>query len=214
MNTDLTEYYRLRAREYEAIYRKTERREDLNALAILLQHTFTGLDVFETACGTGYWTEKISETARTVTASDINGEVLAVARSKSYGCPVFFQQEDLFSPVSGVDTRFDALFGGFIWSHISTILLIKALENLSKRVRPGGRLLFIDNRFVDGSSTPIHSRDADGNTYQLRTLSDDSQHLVLKNFPSPDEIHRVLSGIGKVKIQELTYFWMAECTLI
>lgn len=213
MNTDLVEYYRLRAHEYEAIYRKPERSGDLNALEILLQRAFAGLEVFETACGTGYWTEKIAKTARLVTATDINNDVLAVAKSKVYACPVIFEREDLFvSPPSSV-SRFDALFGGFIWSHIPVTLLIKALENLSKKVRPGGRLVFVDNRFVDGSSTSVHSRDADGNTYQLRKLADGSQHLVLKNFPDPDDLQRILSGLGSVEVQELTYFWVAACTL-
>jgi len=42
----------------------------------------------------------------------------------------------------------------------------------------------MDNRYVDGSSTPISERDADGNTYQRRRLADGSDNRVLKNFPT------------------------------
>ena len=42
-------------------------------------------------------------------------------------------------------------------------------------------------RFVQTSSTPLSRRDAEGNTYQQRTLDDGSVHEVLKNFPTRDE---------------------------
>jgi hypothetical protein len=44
-----------------------------------------------------------------------------------------------------------------------------------------------DNAFVAASSTPLSRRDADGNTYQQRTLDDGSMHEVLKNFPTRAE---------------------------
>ena len=214
MNTDLVEYYRLRALEYEAIYQKPERRDDLHALESRLKTAFAGLDVLEIACGTGYWTQRIAETARSIAASDVNEDVLAVARAKSYGCPVAFGREDIYRPAADMPPACDGLFGGFIWSHIPREQLKKVLENLAKRVKPGGRFVFADNRFVAGSNTPVHSKDASGNTWQLRALSDGSEHLVLKNFPSADEIRSALSGFGRVEVRELTYFWMAECRLI
>lgn len=213
MNTDLVEYYRLRASEYEAVYQKPERRDDLQALESRLKAAFAGLDALEIACGTGYWTQRIAETARSIAASDVNEEVLAVAKAKSYGCPVTFSREDLYRPAANMPPAFDGLFGGFIWSHIPRGQLKETLENLAKRIRPGGTLVFADNRFVAGSSTPVHSKDASGNTWQLRALGDGSAHLVLKNFPSADEIRDILSGLGSVEVRELTYFWMAECRL-
>ena len=44
---------------------------------------FAGAKVFEVACGTGYWTEVLARSAASVFATDINDEVLAVARSMS-----------------------------------------------------------------------------------------------------------------------------------
>ncbi len=214
MNTDPVEYYRQRALEYEAIYQKPERQGDLYAAEISLQERFAGLDVLEIACGTGYWTEKIAQTARSICAGDINEAVLTIARTKACPCPVNFRQEDFYQlPPHGEGPGFDALFGGFIWSHIPRQKLSDVLGDLQKRIVPGGRLVFIDNRFVESSSTPIHSRDDAGNTYQQRRLGDGTEHMVLKNFPSPDEIRRLLSPFGTTEMLELTYFWLADCRL-
>lgn len=212
MNTDLINYYRRRAQEYESIYYKPEREDDLHTLAGALQRALLGREVWEIACGTGYWTQKIAETARSITAGDTSEEVLEIARHKSYACPVVFRQEDFYRP-SEKPAGCNALFGGFIWSHIPRAGLKEALGRLSEVLLPGSRIVFIDNRYVEGSSTPVYSKDEQGNTFQQRKLADGSQHLVLKNFPSADEIAAVLSEFGTVQIRELTYFWMAECDL-
>src|SRR5687767_170384 len=85
MNTEtssLVSYYAGRAKEYERIYHKPERQDDLRQLRGLIERIFAGAAVFEVACGTGYWTEIVSRTAASVVAADINEEVLAVARAK------------------------------------------------------------------------------------------------------------------------------------
>ena len=82
MNTNLISYYKQRAAEYEAIYAKPERKEDLDKAAEILKAIFTDKHVLEIACGTGYWTKHISETAESVLATDINPEVLEIARLK------------------------------------------------------------------------------------------------------------------------------------
>ena len=73
---------------------------------------------------------------------------------------------------------------------------------------PGARVVMIDNRYVEGSSTPIAETDAAGNTYQRRRLDDGSTHRVLKNFPSPHELRTAVDGHGvDVEVVEWTYFW-------
>src|SRR3954468_6957863 len=71
---NLPEYYARRAKEYERIYHKPERQEDLAKLKELLPRTFARERVLEIACGTGYWTEVLAGTASSVTATDINEE--------------------------------------------------------------------------------------------------------------------------------------------
>ena len=97
LNTDLAAYYAERAAEYEEIYLKPGRQNDLSILKQFIGEKFRNKNVMEVACGTGYWTQVIAETARSVLATDYNSEVLAVGGSKSYRCPnVKFQIADAY----------------------------------------------------------------------------------------------------------------------
>src|SRR5258707_744442 len=80
--TSMVEYYARRGRQYERVYHKPERQEDLRTLRHAVAPFLKGKHVLELACGTGYWTELISESALSVTGVDINEEVLAAARAK------------------------------------------------------------------------------------------------------------------------------------
>jgi 2-polyprenyl-3-methyl-5-hydroxy-6-metoxy-1,4-benzoquinol methylase len=183
LNDDLTTYYAQRAAEYEAIYAKPERQADLKAAAGMLQDIFRGKTVLEIACGTGYWTQKIAETAANILATDINESVLEIARFEKHIHLIMcdFSQADLYDiqskPLS------ESLFGGFIWSHIKLEELPHFLKATHALVQPGGLIVFMDNRYVEGSSTPISEHDLQGNTYQQRVLKDGTAYSVLKNFP-------------------------------
>src|ERR1700733_9819724 len=117
MNTDLVAYYKHRANEYESIYLKPERQDDLKSATTVLQNTFTNKSIFEISCGTGYWTAKIASTANAIFATDVNESVLEIARHKNHEkANVTFGMADFYSyePTK----RYEGLFGGFIWSHI------------------------------------------------------------------------------------------------
>ena len=74
-------------------------------------------------------------------------------------------------------------------------------------------MVFLDNRFVPGSSTPIAESDAEGNTYQVRTLADGSTHRVLKNFPDRDALMAIVAPLAAViEYREWQYFWALEYT--
>ena len=66
--TELAEYYRERAAEYDAVYAKPERQEDLARLHGLLPPLVAGQRVLEIAAGTGYWTRVLSGSATAITA--------------------------------------------------------------------------------------------------------------------------------------------------
>jgi demethylmenaquinone methyltransferase/2-methoxy-6-polyprenyl-1,4-benzoquinol methylase len=78
----LEAYYAKRAREYERIYDKAERQDELAWLRGRLPALFEGRRVLEIACGTGYWTQFIARNAVHVNACDINESVLEIAREK------------------------------------------------------------------------------------------------------------------------------------
>ncbi|MFZ5807532.1 MAG: hypothetical protein ACOY3I_10050 [Verrucomicrobiota bacterium] len=69
----------------------------------------------------------------------------------------------------------------------------------------------MDNQFIEGSSTPISRTDADGNTYQNRTLQNGEQHEILKNFPTEQELVQTFREQGKdIHYHDFIYFWSAD----
>jgi ubiquinone/menaquinone biosynthesis C-methylase UbiE len=209
----LADYYAQRAPEYESIYQKPERQVDLAKLRALVARSFTGRRVLEIACGTGWWTEVIAATAKTIVATDISDTVLGIARRKPIDSrTVRFERCDAFE-LNTIEGPFDAAFAAFWWSHLKREELTLFLHQLSRRLEPGSLVMFLDNVFVQGSSTPIARRDADGNSYQRRRLADGSTVEVLKNFPSQDEVERTLKTVGdNVSVQALEYYWHAQMT--
>jgi demethylmenaquinone methyltransferase/2-methoxy-6-polyprenyl-1,4-benzoquinol methylase len=205
----LADYYAKRAAEYERIYARPERQRDLAALKERTRGMLSGRRVLELACGTGYWTEVFAPVAREVIALDVNEEVLQIARAKSYPPGrVEFLRADCYAP-PGLARRHDALFAGFWWSHVPLQRLDGFLAASVAAVAPRALIAFLDNRYVEGSSTPVARRDAEGNAYQLRTLEDGSRHEVLKNFPSASELIRrtVKHGSG-AKVENFEHYWL------
>lgn len=212
MTNDLAGYYAARAAEYEQVYDKPERQQDLARLRRIVTEYFRGCDVLEVACGTAYWTTAIATTATSVTATDIGSEVLDVARAKrwSQGAAINFAVADAFD-LAAVPGRFDAGFAAFWWSHVEQARLSAFLEGFHKRLGVNARVMVLDNSYVDGSSTPISRIDADGNTYQQRMLSNGVGHEILKNFPTAEKVRECLANhrTAAVEIIELQYFWYA-----
>lgn len=213
VSTDLASYYRLRAAEYEGIYHKPERQDDLARLRRRLAVRLQGLRVLELACGTGYWTAVIAATVTTLLATDINPEVLAIARRKPLPAGrVRLQQLDA-DTLAGLEGEFDAVLAAFWWSHVPHQRLADWLERLRRRL-PGTRLVILDNRFATGSSTPISRVDEAGNSYQRRQLADGRSFEVLKNFPDESALRGWLQPVSdSFAYQALTYYWLAEARL-
>lgn len=183
----MLDYYKRRAATYERIYHKPERQADLRAMEASLPPLFAGRSVLEIAAGTGWWTPHGARDARRWLATDLNPETLDIARSKPLPACVELRSADALTLAELGDESFDAAFAGCWWSHLRLQELPGWLATLHARLQPGARVVFLDNRFVPASSTPISRRDDDGNSYQQRTLDDGSVHEVVKNFPTPDQ---------------------------
>jgi demethylmenaquinone methyltransferase/2-methoxy-6-polyprenyl-1,4-benzoquinol methylase len=209
IKTSMVDYYADRAQEYERIYQKPERQIDLRYLRGFVEREFPGTDVFEVACGTGYWTEILARSAASVFATDINEEVLAVARSKPIDRQrATFHRQDAYA-LPSLPQRFTGGFSGFWWSHIPRAKLQSFLRGLHSLLAPGARVTFIDNVYVEGSSTPISRSSEHGDTYQLRRLDDGSTHEVLKNFPTESELVSAVDGFAaNVRVEFLQYYWI------
>jgi demethylmenaquinone methyltransferase/2-methoxy-6-polyprenyl-1,4-benzoquinol methylase len=209
----LKQYYAARAPEYDRVYAKPERQQDLRAIERWLPGVLRDRDVLEVACGTGYWTQFLAPAARRLLAIDASAEVLRIARSRVESAPVRFVLGDAYRlPLHS--RRFDGAFAGFWFSHVPIARVGEFLHGLHRALVPSARVVLLDNRFVESSSTAISGRDAQGNTYQLRQLEDGSVHRVLKNFPTTQELQRAVQGVAKeVRHHEWQHFWALEYSL-
>ncbi len=208
-------YYAKRAAIYERVYFKPERQADLRLMEAGLVDRFAGRRVLEIACGTGWWTPHGAARAAHWRATDLNPETIAVARHRTtMPASVQFQTVDAYTLAELGDERFDAAFTGCWWSHVPLAQLQPWLALLHARLLPGASVVMLDNRYVEGSSTPISRRDVQGNSYQQRQLDDGSQHEVLKNFPSRDQ---AIAGLGPQARDavwtELGHYWLLQYRL-
>lgn len=209
MGQSLKTYYQKRANEYELVYEKPERQADLIQLHEYLKTTFANQTVREIACGTGYWTKTIAQTCKFIHATDINTEVLEIAKTKNYeNKNVQFEQKDLWDIEGAVDNM-NSLFGGFIWSHILKEELPKFLSMVKSLITDKGQIIFIDNKYVKESSTPISRTDSHENTYQIRRLQNGEEYEVLKNFSTKAEVAELIKDFDlAMEWIDLDYFWI------
>jgi demethylmenaquinone methyltransferase/2-methoxy-6-polyprenyl-1,4-benzoquinol methylase len=208
VDENLKDYYARRAHEYERVYDKPERQVDLASLRECIPWLLDGRDVLEIACGTGFWTQFVATRAASVLATDVNEEVLELARRKSYPRDnVVFELLDIYSQ-QDLPRRFDAGLAAFWWSHVPRQGLGQFVDHFHRRLQADAVVVFLDNRFVQGSSTPLSPGDEHGNTYQTRTLDDGTRYQVLKNIPSESELVSVLGNNARaLEYVELDYFW-------
>lgn len=210
---ELQAYYAARAAEYDRIYLKPERQADLRAIERWLPPKFGGARVIEIACGTGYWTQFIAPVAAQLLALDAAAETLAIAKTRVPAGKVDFALGDAHALPPHIGP-FDAAFAGFWFSHVPKARRSEFLLGLAACLEPGARVVLLDNRYVEGSSTPLSAQDAEGNSYQTRRLDDGSTHEVLKNFPSEAELQELVAGLGeRAAFTAWEYYWAFEYAL-
>jgi demethylmenaquinone methyltransferase/2-methoxy-6-polyprenyl-1,4-benzoquinol methylase len=210
----LEAYYAKRAREYELVYEKPERQHELAWLRDRIPRLFKGRTVLEVACGTGYWTQYIAPAAHRVYAGDINEAVLEIAREKAIAPgKVTFMKADAVT-LEGAPAGCNAAFAGFWWSHVKKSRVRQFVANLATRLEPGSVVGILDNSWAPGSSTPISRTDAEGNTYQVRTLASGEPFEVLKNFPTAGELAEAVRPVAReAHLESLNYYWLLVFTL-
>ena len=210
----LTDYYKRRAKEYEKMYfrnglvRKTEQAK----IAQKIKDVFVNKDVLEIACGTGYWTQFISETAKSITATDYVKEVMYIAKTKKYKCPIKFMQEDAYNLSFGIN-NFNGGIGNLWISHISKGKLSKFLKEFHRVLKKDAVVFFADNIYVPGVGGKLVNKPNDENTYKIRSLSDGSLTEVLKNYFTQEELEKLFSPYAKDNSMKIFYgkcFWYVK----
>lgn len=212
MNTDIAAYYAKRALVYEEVYRYPERQQDLQNLQRRVQELVAGHAVLELACGTGFWTERMAVTAKSILATDINPTMICLAQAKNLPAQIVFALQDLNTlPAT---QHFTACFLGFWWSHVKRQDQVAFIAQLREKLGKEILLVMIDNSYVEENSTPIARTDKYGNTYQFRCLSDGERYEILKNFPTDSNLRKKLSPLTReLRVVRLEYYWLLSCYL-
>lgn len=214
LNENMLDYYAQRAHEYENVVRQQNREKEVELIISHLKTAYNLRTVLEIACGTGFWTEYYSPAANSVLATDINQEVLEIAKAKKYSAQnVEFKIADIYS-LAEIPNNFECGFASLIISHVPMQNFKNFLETFHTKIKAGGKIILIDNLYVEGVNAPIKKVDEYGNTWQIRTLSDDSKHWVMKNFFTHEILYSYLKdSVSSYLFNKYKYYWMAEYTL-
>ncbi len=209
-NDNMEQYYRRRAPEYEQIYYRDNpvRRGELKDEAQRLAELVRGKKVLELACGTGYWTEIMSQSAASITASDLAPEMLVEAQKKEFGCPVSFVQANMFEQPFG-KSCYDIVAVGFWFSHQPKQEYDAYFDAIEKPLRPGGRIWMIDNNPAAEGGLPITCHvDEQGNNYKERSLSNGDTYRVLKNYFERADLEAIFgSRFSLESLIHQKYYW-------
>ncbi|HDQ03388.1 MAG TPA: class I SAM-dependent methyltransferase [Deltaproteobacteria bacterium] len=104
-----------------------------------------GLNVLECGCGTGIFTRHFAQTGARITATDISGELIEIAKSQ-FLPQVIFVQVNLEDPEILPDNYFDVLCGVSVLHHLN---LPHALLQLNKKLKPGACFAFTEPNLLN-----------------------------------------------------------------
>lgn len=205
----MVKYYRDRAKEYEEIYewRDPHRQEEQDLMEKTLKEVFKDRRVLDIGCGTGYWTQRISDTAENIVGIDINETVLEIARRKEYGCPTEYKVMDAYD--MDFSEKFTGTLATFMLSHVPREDISSWLEHVHRFLEPGAMVFIADNTYIEGIGGRLETKPDYPNTYKLRTLNDGTQHLIVKNYFTIEELVEYFSACGKGIDEKNVY--MGKC---
>lgn len=210
---DMVGYYARRAEEYEEVYNHDDlrRRAAQAKISRTIRNHLKERHVLELACGTGYWTKSLSHTAKSIVATDINKEVMEVAKKRIFHCDVTFQQEDIYK-FSFDENTFSGGMSHFLFSHIPKSEIHGFLQRFHKVLKPGATVIISDD-MQSPLDNPI-LKPKDNNTYSERQLTDGSKYLILKNFFNAEELvshfKEHVPHFTKKNISMDNYYWYVK----
>jgi demethylmenaquinone methyltransferase/2-methoxy-6-polyprenyl-1,4-benzoquinol methylase len=198
-------YYRARAAEYDEWWQRAGRydkgaeataqwRSEVAEVEAALAAAELSGDVLELACGTGWWTERLARSARSLTCIDASPETIAINRARlraaGLAAPTY-AVEDLFNWEP--DTEYDAVFFSFWLSHVPRSAFTAFWSKVGRSLRPGGQVFLIDSAPDPTSST---HRTSESHGMQERRLNDGSTFRIIKLFYEPAELMGALNSLG------------------
>jgi SAM-dependent methyltransferase len=208
----LADYYRKRAREYDALYATAAWQSELPVLHNWLMTEVCDRTILEVAAGTGYWTAVAASVATAITATDINPEMLAIASARNLGAHVALVQADCWR-LPHFPRTFEVGMAHLWWSHVRKQDRSRLLSHFASRLQEHATLLMIDQNHVQDFGMPISRYDSAGNSYQTRWLENGERFEIVKNYPDGRELEQAIGqACEDVDILQLTYFWALRAT--
>ncbi|HEU4376506.1 MAG TPA: class I SAM-dependent methyltransferase [Telluria sp.] len=207
------QFYAKSASHHDRVYDKPERQHDLAEMRKHVADALRGHVVLELACGTGYWTDVIAASADSVVATDINPEMIALAKLRKLTADkVQFRVADAYNLPDDLG-GFTAVFIGFWWSHVKREQQEKFLAHLRSKVGDVF-IVLLDDVYVESSSETVARTDLEGNTYYIGVAPDGERYEIPKTYPSDSALRKKLaSSVREIKIVRLEYYWMLTCRL-
>ena len=210
----VAEYYEKMAEQYDAVYDQPEREDDLDEICDEVAEAVSGHIVLEVGCGTGFWTEIAAESALSIVATDINQNLIDLARTRDLsGDQVTFRVADAYNLPDDLG-EFTAILAGSWWSHVARADQEKLLAHWRDRFGKDILIVLVDDTYVEGTSDTVARTDLEGNTFQIKTAPDGMRYEIPKNYPSDSALRKKLaSSVREIKIVRLEHFWMLRARL-
>jgi demethylmenaquinone methyltransferase/2-methoxy-6-polyprenyl-1,4-benzoquinol methylase len=215
---DQQTFYRKRAPEYDEWWERRGRYDRGPEAAADWQVQVAEMDralaafgatgnVLELAGGTGWWTQRLADTAGVLTVVDGSPETLALNRQRVGRSDVTYVLADLFRWEPARNHAHDVVFFSFWLSHVPRRRFDDFWRLVRRCLAPGGRVFLMDNRHDPGLTVPDPYVFAEGEDVQRRRLNDGSEHRVVKVFYEPEDLTSRLAAIGwKAEIQATRWF--------
>jgi ubiquinone/menaquinone biosynthesis C-methylase UbiE len=216
---EMNRYYEVRAPVADIMMSyssNAEHERRLQPIVDLLTPLATDQEVLEIACGTGNWTQVLAKRASSVVAIDQSPTALAIAKRKLTNFKnTTLKLGDVYN-LEGIDEKFSVVFASDFWSHIPNGVIPFFLETVRKNLVRGARLVLMDMQMNDYFEQEPCCYDSDNNRIGFRKAEDGVTYRVVKNFPSEDDLRRVLSPVAEtVEYKEFSELkrWMVICNL-
>jgi demethylmenaquinone methyltransferase/2-methoxy-6-polyprenyl-1,4-benzoquinol methylase len=200
-------YYRARAGEYDEWWQRVGRYDrgeeatshwhaEVRELECALAEAGLTGDVLELACGTGWWSERLAATARSLTCIDGSTEMLEAneERLRRAKLPIpRYESADLFqwAPCHA----FDAVFFSFWLSHVPHDRFTAFWSSVARALRPNGKVFFIDSAREETATARDHQMPNEAGV-QERRLNDGRIYRIVKLFLEPNELTTRLEALG------------------
>lgn len=157
-------------------------------------------DVLELAGGTGWWTERLAQSAVHLTVIDSSPEVLEINRVRTARADVEYVVADLFN--WRPNRTYDVVFFSFWLSHVPRQRCADFWSMVRSCLSPDGRAFFIDNHSDPHNDTTVGADFKDPYVIQyesdrhVRRLDDGREFNVVKVMYEPDELTAQLNDLG------------------